>query len=140
MEVVKVVVEEGIGTLTIDRPKALNALDGETLAALEGAAAGLQMQPLRALIVTGGGEKAFVAGGDIKAMSELSPVQARAFSELGHRVFARLEALPFPVLAAINGFALGGGLELALTADLIYCSDNAKLGQPEVNLGLIPGF
>jgi enoyl-CoA hydratase len=102
--------------------------------------AGVEKQALRALVLTGAGDKAFVAGSDIKAMSELSAVQARAFSELGHRVFARIEALPFPVLAAVNGFALGGGLELALTADLIYCSDNAKFGQPEVNLGLIPGF
>ncbi len=140
-ELVKVSVTDAIATLTIDRPKALNALDGAVLDALDGAVSGLERaSEVRALILTGAGEKAFVAGADIKAMSELGPAEARAFSDRGQRLFARIEALPYPVIAAVNGFALGGGLELALTADLIYASENAKLGQPEVNLGLIPGF
>ncbi len=99
-----------------------------------------ERQDLRAVILTGVGDKAFVAGADVKAMAELPPQKALEFSQLGHRVMQAIEDLPVPVLAAVNGFALGGGLELALTADVIYASDNAKLGLPEVTLGLIPGF
>jgi enoyl-CoA hydratase len=139
-ELVKVSIQQDVATLTIDRPKALNALDGAVLSALETAVSQLEREVPRVLILTGAGEKAFVAGADIKAMSTLSAAEARAFSEMGHRVFARIEALPCPVISAVNGFALGGGLELALTADLLYASENAKFGQPEVNLGLIPGF
>jgi enoyl-CoA hydratase len=94
---------------------------------------------VRCAIVTGAG-KAFVAGADIAAMASLSPAEARSFAERGQRVGAQLESLPFPVIAAVNGFALGGGCELALACDFIYASDKAKLGQPEVNLGVIPGF
>lgn len=134
-------VADGVATLTIDRPKALNALDRKTLeeleAALDAAAADLAV---RAIVLTGAGEKAFVAGADIAAMSKLGPVEARRFAELGHRVIEKLEALAVPTIAAVNGFALGGGCELAMGCDLVYASETAKFGQPEVNLGLIPGF
>lgn len=130
-----------VATLTMNRPAALNALDESVLNALAARLDEVAAMPdLRVLILTGAGEKSFVAGADIKAMMDLSPLAAQRFSALGHSVLARFEALKVPVLAAVNGFALGGGLELALCADLIYASDNAKFGQPEVNLGLIPGF
>jgi enoyl-CoA hydratase len=134
-------VEGGIGIATINRPKALNALDtrtiremGELLSAVEADAS------VRALVLTGGGEKAFVAGADIAEMSALSPLEARRFAEAGQRTFERLEALPVPTIAAVNGFALGGGCELAMACDLVYASERAKFGQPEVNLGIIPAF
>lgn len=140
-ENLKVAIEGGIATLTIDRPKALNALNSQTLRELHLCLNELAANPaLRALIVTGGGEKAFVAGADISEMAEYTSEEARAFAALGHRVFAQFEALPFPTIAAVNGFALGGGLELALSCDLIYASDKAKLGLPEVTLAVIPGF
>lgn len=130
-----------IATITMNRPKALNALDHETLVALAQRLDEVAALPeVRVLVLTGSGEKSFVAGADIKAMADLNPQQAEKFSGLGHQVLARFETLNVPVIAAVNGFALGGGLELALCADLIYASDNAKFGQPEVNLGLIPGF
>ena len=134
-------VQDGIAEITLDRPKALNALNTPTLSELEQA---LQVvagdQRVRVLIITGAGEKAFVAGGDISEMAELQPEGARKFAALGHRVFLALESLPQATIAAVNGFALGGGCELALACDLIYASEKAKLGQPEVNLGVIPGF
>jgi enoyl-CoA hydratase len=135
-------VADGIGTLTINRPKQLNALDVQTLTemgtALELARA--QAGDVRAVILTGAGEKAFVAGADIAAMSRLGPAEAREFAALGHRTLNALEALPVVTIAAVNGFALGGGCELAMACDLIYASERARFGQPEVNLGLIPGF
>ena len=130
-----------IATVTIDRPEALNALDAPTLEALAGAFAALDQEAgVRCVILTGAGDKAFVAGADIKAMSALTPRQARAFAELGHRVGELIEALHAPVIAAVNGYALGGGCELALACDFIYAARTAKLGQPEVNLGVIPGL
>lgn len=134
-------VADGVATLTVSRPKQLNALDPATLAELEAAVDAVAADPaVRALVVTGAGEKAFVAGADIAAMSRLGPTEALRFAELGHRVFGKLERLAVPTLAAVNGFALGGGCELAMACDLVYASENAKFGQPEVNLGLIPGF
>ncbi|MFN7134818.1 MAG: enoyl-CoA hydratase-related protein [Myxococcales bacterium] len=138
-------VEEGIATLTVSREKALNALNSQTLREIGHVAQTLAAQPdgggpVRALIVTGAGEKAFVAGADIAEMVALPPAAAREFSALGHRAFATLESLPIPTIAAVNGFALGGGCELAMACDLIYASEKAKFGQPEVNLGVIPGF
>ena len=131
---------DSIVTATINRPKALNALNAQVLSDLEKLADTVAGdKTLRALILTGAG-KAFVAGADIAAMAEMDAKQAEEFSALGHRVFAKLEQLPIPVLAAVNGFALGGGCELALACDVIYASTKAKFGQPEVNLGLIPGF
>jgi enoyl-CoA hydratase len=134
-------VDGAVATLTIDRPKALNALTSGALRELEVALREVgQNGALRCLIVTGGGEKAFVAGADITEMAGYSTCEAREFAGLGHRVLAMLEALSIPTIAAVNGFALGGGCELALACDLIYASEKAKFGLPEVGLGLIPGF
>jgi enoyl-CoA hydratase len=133
--------EHGVAVLTVNRPSALNALNSTVLLELEQAIAALAADPaLRVLIVTGAGSKSFIAGGDIVEMSGYTPQSARRFAALGHRVLAALEALPVPVIAAVNGFCLGGGCELALACDLIYAADNARFGQPEVNLGLMPGF
>jgi enoyl-CoA hydratase len=130
-----------ISTLTINRPKVLNALNPQVIDALAQAVAQVAARAeARCLIVTGAGEKAFVAGADIAAMSALSAEQARVFAQRGHDTMAALEQLRLPVIAAVNGFALGGGCELALACDFIYASDKAKFGQPEVNLGVIPGF
>ena len=129
-----------ISTLTVNRPQSLNALDRTTLEAMRAAIAEVAGRKPRVLIVTGAGDKAFVAGADIAAMAEMSPAEAEKFAQLGQGVFAELEALPLPVIAAVNGFALGGGCELALACDFIYASDKAKFGQPEVKLGIIPGF
>ncbi|NTX53297.1 enoyl-CoA hydratase-related protein [Myxococcus sp. CA039A] len=131
--------EGAVATLTIDRPKALNALNNKTLQEFEAAVKSLGADT-RVLIVTGGGEKAFVAGADIAEMSALEEPQAREFAALGHRAFALLESLSIPTIAAVNGFALGGGCELALACDFIYASEKAQLGLPEVGLGVIPGF
>jgi len=135
-------VSEGVATLTLNRPKQLNALDAATLAEIGQALDLARAQPedVRALIVTGAGEKAFVAGADIAAMSRLGPGEAREFASLGHRTMAALEALPIVTIAAVNGFALGGGCELAMACDLVYASEKARFGQPEVNLGLVPGW
>lgn len=133
--------EGGICTLTLNRPDKLNALNAELIIALEKALDDLHGNTdLRCVILTGAGEKAFAAGADIEAMSTMTTVQAKAFADLGHRVGSKLEGLSAPVIAAVNGFALGGGCELALACDFIYASDRAKFGQPEVNLGVIPGF
>jgi len=141
LENVQLRVEEGVAVLTIDRPKALNALDARTIRELGEALGQVEADAaLRALVVTGGGEKAFVAGADIAEMSALGAEQARRFAEAGQRTFERLEALPVVTIAAVNGFALGGGCELAMACDLVYASEKAKFGQPEVNLGIIPAF
>ena len=131
-----------VAVVTINRPDKLNALNLAVLRALTTAFHALLVgePPPRAAILTGAGDKAFVAGADIAEMRALAPAQAKAMSDTGHRLGALLEAAPFPVLAAVNGFALGGGCELALACDFIYASDRAKFGQPEVNLGVIPGF
>jgi enoyl-CoA hydratase len=126
-------------TITFNRPKALNALNNATLRELDAAISAIPAGT-RGLILTGAGEKAFVAGADIAEMSALPIDHARAFGELGQATLRRLEELPFVTVAAINGFALGGGLELAMSCDLLYASDNARLGLPEVKLGIIPGF
>ena len=140
-QVVLVDHEGPISTLTINRPKVLNALNPQVIDALASAVAQVAARAeTRCLIVTGAGEKAFVAGADIAAMSALSGEQARVFAKRGHDALAALEALKVPVIAAVNGFALGGGCELALACDFIYASDKSKFGQPEVNLGVIPGF
>jgi len=133
--------EGDVVTIVIDRPKALNALDALTLEELAGAVAELGAdRSARAVIVTGAGEKAFVAGADIAAMEAMSAVEARRFAQLGQKTFRDLELLPQPVIAAVNGFALGGGLELALACDWMIASDKARFGQPEINLGIVPGF
>lgn len=132
---------EGIAILTVSRPAQLNALDVATLADLEARVAELERDgAIRAVVVTGAGEKAFVAGADIKAMATMGATEAKAFAATGQRTMLRLQRLPKPVIAAVNGFALGGGLELALACDFAWASDNAKLGFPEVTLGVMPGF
>jgi enoyl-CoA hydratase len=134
-------VEPGIHLLTVNRPKALNALNAATLDELERAFVQVAVDAsARVLLVTGAGEKAFVAGADIAAMQNLAAEQAQRFSEKGMRVMHAIEALPVPVIALVNGYALGGGCELALACDWILAADNAVFGQPEVNLGIPPGF
>ena len=134
-------VEDGVGTVTFNRPKVLNALTPATFAELADVVAEVERGgAVRALVLTGAGEKAFVAGADIAAMARMSAVEARQLAEAAHAVLARLEALPVVTIAAVNGFALGGGCEVAMGCDLVYASENARFGQPEVNLGIIPGF
>lgn len=130
-----------IGRITIDRPKVLNALDRDTLGEIDCAFDGLlRHEAVRVIVLAGGGEKAFVAGADIAEMAALNPLQAREFSRRGQAVLARLEQSPKPTIAMIQGYALGGGLELALACHLRVASNKAKLGLPEVTLGLLPGF
>ena len=141
MESLLVERQGAIVTLTISRPEKLNALNLDVLVRLGKALADLEAEPdVRVAIVTGAGDKAFVAGADIAAMAEMTTAQAKAFSDLGHAVFARIETAHFPVIGAVQGFALGGGCELALACDFLYASEKAKFGQPEVSLGVIPGF
>jgi enoyl-CoA hydratase len=130
-----------IATVTLNRPGKLNALNEALLKEVLDAWTELDRDAgVRAAVLTGAGQKAFAAGADIAAMSDLSTTKAKAFAELGHAVAARLEEAHFPVVGAVNGFALGGGCELALACDFLYASDKARFGQPEVTLGVIPGF
>ena len=130
-----------IATLTVNRPAALNALNREVLEDITRVIREIRHDPsVRVLIITGAGDRAFVAGADIAAMAQMSAADGLEFSRLGHRTLSSLEDLPIPVIAAVNGFALGGGTELALACDLIIASEKARFGQPEINLGLIPGF
>ncbi|KRC58829.1 enoyl-CoA hydratase [Agromyces sp. Root81] len=131
-----------LAIVTIDRPKALNALSPDVLSALLTAFETLSAEgsAVRGVLLTGAGGRAFVAGADIRSMAELTPEQGEDASRLGHRVAAAIEGLPAPVIACVDGFALGGGLELALACDFIYATDASSFGQPEVHLGLIPGF
>jgi enoyl-CoA hydratase len=132
--------EGRIGILTINRPEALNSLNNVVLSEMHEAFNDLKRQPVGALIVTGAGEKSFVAGADIKEMESMSASLAREFAVKGQTLFKQLEDFSFPTIAAVNGFALGGGLELALSCDWIVASNKAKWGLPEVSLGLIPGY
>jgi len=137
---VTTVIETGLAVVTIDRPDALNALNDEVLAGLEGAFHALGVErSIRAVILTGTG-RSFAAGADVKAMAGFTPLEARAFAQRGQRVFNLIEDFPHPVIAAVNGYALGGGCELAMACDLRIASDQAKVGQPEVKLGIMPGF
>jgi enoyl-CoA hydratase len=130
-----------IGVLKVNRPDSLNALNSEVVASLSAALHALEQDnSVKVVVITGAGEKAFVAGGDIKEMADMAPLAARAFSRRGQRLISYIEKMDKPVIAAVNGYALGGGLELALACDFIYSSENAKLGLPEVTLGVIPGF
>ncbi|HNO69665.1 MAG TPA: enoyl-CoA hydratase-related protein [Pseudomonadota bacterium] len=125
----------------INRPKALNALNQQVLTELLRLTSELATsETVRAVVLTGAGEKAFVAGADIAAMAQMMPPEALRFAELGHRLMDSIEALPQPVIAAVNGFALGGGMELAMSCDILLASENARFGQPEVNIGVMPGF
>jgi len=144
LEYIKVERDGFVATVTINRPDKLNALSSQVVKELHLAFHQLcfpsEGERPRAVILTGAGEKAFVAGADIAEMSTMTSAQAKAFADQGHRLGALMETAPFVVLAAVNGFALGGGCELALACDFIYASDKAKFSQPEVNLGVIPGF
>ena len=138
---VQLTTENAIALVTIDRQEAMNALDVTTVQELRDVLAGLAADPaVRCVILTGAGERAFIGGADIKYMAEVDAGQAAEFAELGHHVGDLLETMPKPTIAAINGYALGGGCELALACDIRYASANAKLGQPEVNYGLVPGW
>jgi enoyl-CoA hydratase len=140
MDVVRGERRGAVALITLNRPQALNALDVASLEALEARIAEVARDPgARALVLTGEG-RAFAAGADIAAMRAFSAAQAGEFSRLGHRAFAALEALAIPTIAAVNGYALGGGCELACACDWIYASATARFGQPEVNLGIVPGF
>lgn len=133
-------VDGHVGMITINRPKALNALNEEVLKDIEAAFDAVDLSEIRAIIVTGAGEKSFVAGADIAAMSTMTKEQGEAFGKFGNDIFRKIETFPVPVIAAVNGFALGGGNELAMSCDIRICSDNALFGQPEVGLGITPGF
>ncbi|MFZ3209002.1 MAG: enoyl-CoA hydratase-related protein [Geobacteraceae bacterium] len=131
----------GVATLTVNRPESLNALNSEVLKELECALHGLENDAaVKVTVLTGAGEKAFIAGADIKEMAALTSFEAHEFALRGQRVMLLIENMRKPVIAAVNGFALGGGLELALACDFIYASENAKFGLPEVTLGVMPGF
>ena len=129
-----------IGYLTINRPKALNALNDQVISELDQVLDTIDLDTVRCVIVTGAGEKAFVAGADIAQMSGLTKAEAEAFGKHGNDVFRKLETLPVPTIAAVNGFALGGGCELCMSCDIRLASDTAVFGQPEVGLGITPGF
>ena len=139
-EFIKYEEEEQIAILTINRPNALNALNSQVLDELDKTLDIIDKDKIRTLIITGAGEKSFVAGADIAEMSTLTKKQGEDFSKKGNDVFRKLETLPIPVIAAVNGFALGGGCEIAMSCDIRICSENANFGQPEVGLGITPGF
>ena len=133
--------QDGVALVTVNRPDKLNALNGRTVEELSDAFTRVRTDAaIRALILTGAGEKAFVAGADINELAVLSPIEARALALRGQAAFRALETLPKPTVAAVNGFALGGGLELAMSCAIRVASPNAKFGQPEVKLGLVPGY
>jgi len=133
-------VEGAVGTITINREKALNALNSQVLDELSATLDSVDLNTVRCLILTGAGEKSFVAGADIGEMSTLTKAEGEAFGKKGNDVFRKLETFPIPVIAAVNGFALGGGCEISMSCDIRICSDNAVFGQPEVGLGITPGF
>lgn len=136
----KISYEGNVAVVTISSPKTLNALNSTILNELTDFVDHLDCNQYRCLIITGDGEKSFVAGADISEMAHLDEAQGLAFGQLGSRLFRKIETLPIPVIAAVNGFALGGGCEIAMACDIRICSDNARFGQPEVGLGIIPGF
>ena len=140
MSFVNVDLQGAVAVLTIDRPKALNALNPEVLADLKAAFEGLDQNTVRCVVLTGAGDKSFVAGADIGSMSTMTRAEGEAFGKLGNDIFLMIENFPLPVIAAVNGFALGGGCELAMSCDIRVCSDNAMFGQPEAGLGITPGF
>ena len=140
MSFVKYEPKGNIAYLIIDREKALNALNSQVLADLDAALDAVDLSEIRCLIVRGAGEKSFVAGADIAQMKELSKEEAEAFGKQGNDVMRKLEAFPIPTIAAVGGYALGGGCELAMSCDFRICSDTAVFGQPETGLGITPGF
>ena len=140
MSFVNIDLQGAVAVLTIDRPKALNALNPEVLADLKAAFESIDQNAVRCVVLTGAGDKSFVAGADIGSMSTMTKAEGEAFGKLGNDIFLAIESFPLPVIAAVNGFALGGGCELAMSCDIRICSDNAMFGQPEVGLGITPGF
>lgn len=140
MEFITYEQEDFVGIITINRPKALNALNSTVLDELNETLDNIDINTTRCLILTGAGDKSFVAGADIGEMSTLTKAEGESFGKKGNDVFRKLETFPLPVIAAINGFALGGGCEISLSCDIRICSDNAVFGQPEVGLGITPGF
>lgn len=129
-----------VGVVTINRPKALNALNSEVLKEIEATFDAIDLDATRAVVLTGAGDKSFVAGADIGEMSTLTKAEGEAFGKTGNDVFRKIETFPIPVIAAVNGFALGGGCEISMSCDIRICSENAIFGQPEVGLGITPGF
>ena len=140
MEFIKYEEKGMIGIITISREKALNALNSQVLDEIEKTFDSVDINNIRCLILTGAGDKSFVAGADISQMSTASKADGEAFGKKGNDIFRKIETFPIPVIAAINGFALGGGCEIAMSCDIRICSDNAVFGQPEVGLGITPGF
>ena len=132
--------EGAVAIITINRPEALNALNEDVLGELEATFDAVDQNTIRCIILTGAGDKSFVAGADIVAMSTMTVAEAEAFGKKGNDIFRKIETFPIPVIAAINGFALGGGCEISMACDFRICSDNALFGQPEVGLGITPGF
>ncbi|MBL0224661.1 MAG: enoyl-CoA hydratase/isomerase family protein [Geobacteraceae bacterium] len=134
-------INEGIATVTVNRPAAMNAMTVSTLEELEGVVAEISRNPaIRAAILTGAGAKAFVAGADIAVMRDMTSTQARDLALMAHRIYAAIERSPKTFIAAVNGYALGGGCELAMACDIRVASENARFGQPEINIGILPGF
>ena len=133
-------VKGAVGVITINRPEALNALNSAVLDDLNAVLDGVDQEAVRALVITGAGQKSFVAGADIGEMSTLSKAEGEAFGKKGNDIFRKIETFPLPVIAAVNGFALGGGCELSMSCDIRIAADNAVFGQPEVGLGITPGF
>ena len=140
MEFITYEQEGQVGIVTINRPKALNALNSQVLEEIEAAFKAIDLDAVRAVILTGAGEKSFVAGADIGEMSTLTKAEGEAFGKKCNDVFRMIETFPIPVIAAVNGFALGGGCEISMSCDIRICSENAVFGQPEVGLGITPGF
>ena len=140
MEFVKYEEKGMIGIITISREKALNALNSQVLDEIEKTFDSVDINNIRCLILTGAGEKSFVAGADISQMSTATKAEGEAFGKKGNDVFRKIETFPIPVIAAVNGFALGGGCEISMSCDIRICSENAIFGQPEVGLGITPGF
>jgi enoyl-CoA hydratase len=140
MEFVLYEVKDAVGIITINRPQALNALNSQVLEELDEVFSNVDLNTVRCLVLTGAGEKSFVAGADIAEMSTLTKAEGEAFGKKGNDVFRKIETFPIPVIAAVNGFALGGGCEISMSCDIRICSDNAVFGQPEVGLGITPGF
>jgi enoyl-CoA hydratase len=133
--------QDGIGIITINRPQALNALNADTMAELDALVDAIAKDPsVKVVIITGAGDKAFVAGADIAYMQPMTAVEGRTWAKFGQAVFNKIENLPQPVIAAVNGYALGGGCELAMACDIRIASEKAKVGQPEASLGIPPGF
>ena len=140
MSFVNCEVKDKIAVITINRPEALNALNSQVLDDLGAAFDSIDVNVVRAVVLTGAGDKSFVAGADIGEMSTLTKAEGEAFGKKGNDVFRKIEEFPLPVIAAVNGFALGGGCEISMSCDIRICSENAMFGQPEVGLGITPGF